>query len=340
MVVVNRLLNHTRDISYLSEALKGGYETHSEDRLSQVFTASFNHSALFRKLFYQLTDLNPLKNPCARTQLHGSNHSLAGRLDICLYNGMKQHAIIENKIDAPLYLKQLKKYNKLYPSRSIKRIAMVKHFFEPFASTGGWTILHWGEFYRLLKTKCSDKHKGADSFIVHNFISHLEALGMDTPLVLEKSELEGLAKALYKMRQPKAFWLSLKAPAFEIANQYIQMLAEIIDMTREEPVIKKVIGTSYRFNPVLSTWWNVDKLRERHLMLGVQIRIRNKRHKARSVGTAMLFYNNAPRRYQILTYWQEKDDTYFLDGVKYRGNDLVFDKYAKQVITHWKKWLK
>ena len=38
-------------MDYLVEAIQKDYETTGENRLSQVFSASFNHSEVFKKLF-------------------------------------------------------------------------------------------------------------------------------------------------------------------------------------------------------------------------------------------------------------------------------------------------
>jgi len=329
--------------TYLHDALKGGYDSHSEDRLSQVFAASFNHSALFRKAFYAFADIPPLAFPNARTQLCDKLNGTQGRLDVCLYDRNTRKVIIENKIDAPLYVNQLTKYSRLHSSALVKKIALVKTFFEPFADNKGWKILHWGDLYRKVAEGKQVIDAGStDGFVIDNFLSHLEEIGLKTVTRITSAELVGLAKAVHRMRSPKKCNFSLKMPAFEVAQRYISMLENIVEMTKEEPIIRKSVKKNYRFNPWFGGWQEGDDRVDRmHFMIGADINLsRHRRHRVRTVGTAILFYDKKPAKCSIKTYWQGKEDTYFRNAETYKGKDLVFDSYAKQVISLWRRWLK
>ena len=329
--------------SYLLEALKGDYSFGSEDRLSQIFSASFNQSPKFRKLFYTFSGICPFSDPKAITQQCDRGERLEGRLDICLYDGKALRVIIENKIEAPLFVRQLSTYSRIHSTRLIKKIALVKNFFEPFADDKGWKILHWGDFYRHLDRGLS--HLGSttlDYFIIDNFKTHIEEIGMRTVTRISRGELLGLTKAIHKMRSPKKCSFSLKMPVFEIAVRYIQMLENIVDMTKAEPIICNAVKINYRFTPWCFGWFDKDgKVDRYNFMMGVEISLkRRSRHRVKCVSTAILFYDNKPDKYKIVTYWQGKKDNDFNDCTDYKGKDLILDKYAKQVISLWKKWLR
>jgi len=326
--------------SYLFEALKGDYAFDSEDRLSQLFSASFNNSPKFRKLFYNFSKIRPFPDPHAITQQCDQGKMGKGRLDICIYDGKKERILIENKIDAPLFVKQLTKYSHIHPKHSVKRIALVKNFFEPFADNKGWKILHWGDFYRHLNTGLSRCGvETLDYFIINNFKTHMEEIGMKTVTRITKSELLGLAKAVYKMRSPKHCNFSLKIPAFEIAVRYIKMLKHIVEMTKAEPLIRSAVKKNYRFTPWCYGWYTDTKADRYHFMIGADIRLKRRNHRVVCVGTGILFYDKKPKKYRIATYWQGKDNN-FENETNYKGKDLILDKYAKQVISLWKKWLR
>ena len=326
--------------SFLSEALRGSFDLNSEDRLTQVFVSSFNHSAKFRKYLsvFLACKLPPRAFAVAQRSFLKGSHK---RPDICICAGRSTKVVLENKIEAPLTVKQLKSYSGVQELSKAKKIALVKHFFEPLPITKDWRILHWSDLGRFLERKV--KKQAADTtdyFIVHNFISLLDTIGMSTPNRITKSELQHLAKAFHKMRNAAGPDISLRVPAFEVASNYIDMLEAVVTMSREEPIIRKRAAKNYQFNPRINSWWDEDEEKEHmHLSLTVEIRVKPKATGLCAVGTGLFFSNKRPGHYEFLSYGMRPGSLSFKPLDTYNANNLELDKYAKRVIGRWKKWL-
>jgi hypothetical protein len=163
---------------------------------------------------------------------------------------------------------------------------------------------------------------------------------MKTPTRITKTELRCLAKGIYQIRNAKCPAFSLKKPVFEIANKYIDVLEAIINMSREEPVICKRVGKNYQFNPSVCGYFETDEEAKRNrVMIYTEIRLKKKVNGLRIVGTGLFFSNKHPESYKVETYAQGDGNTFEKD-VEYGPKDLVLDRYAKHVISYWKRWLK
>jgi hypothetical protein len=133
---------------------------------------------------------------------------------------------------------------------------------------------------------------------------------------------------------------SLRRPVFEIANSFVDVLEAVVNMSRKEPIIRRGGGKNYQFNPAVSYWWETDEDSKRHrVMIHTEIRWKKKVNGLRVIGTGFFLSNNKPESYKFLTYAQG-DGVDFVKEVEYGAKDLVFDRYAKHVISCWKKWLR
>jgi hypothetical protein len=91
---------------FLETAIHGRYAASSEDRLTQVFVASFNSSVSVRRAVGALLLIPNAATLKATPQVHDG----AGRIDVVLHRESKEICRIENKIDAPLTLCQMRRY--------------------------------------------------------------------------------------------------------------------------------------------------------------------------------------------------------------------------------------
>ena len=164
---------------------------------------------------------------------------------------------------------------------------------------------------------------------------------MKTPNRITKLELQHLAKALHNMRNNKGPDFSLKVPAFEIANNYIDMLEAIIARSREDPVIRKRAAGNYQFNPKISAWYRDDNEKNHmRLSLSVEIKVKPKATGLRCVATGIFFSNQHPAHFEFLSYGQKPGSWEFEPETRYKASNLQLDKYATHVISTWRKWLK
>src|SRR5688572_14452767 len=103
---------------YLIEAIKGNYENHSEDRLSQIFSASFNHSEVFRQRVCEFFGCPSLCEAACCTQQPYLAGKARARIDMLIRSRSNRPlVVVENKLEAGFAPDQLKRYDRI---RAIK----------------------------------------------------------------------------------------------------------------------------------------------------------------------------------------------------------------------------
>jgi hypothetical protein len=190
---------------FITQSLDGDYGSFSEDRLTQLAAASFNHSRVFRVCFLKFLrarDANKAINARAETQRPVWRNGERGRLDMVVKRGHRTVAIVENKVDAPLLSRQLKFYNEVPELKSAKKIALVRHYFETQGFDANWRVLHWRDFYLVLRARVDGPKSipPTDKFVLRSFIEYLEAANMHTPTRIAKRDMKDLARMLRGLR--------------------------------------------------------------------------------------------------------------------------------------------
>lgn len=331
-------------MSYLKEILTGDYSNYTEDRLSQIFSASFNSSNLFKKIFFKTINLNirKLSDYRSMTQINYGLSSEDARIDIIIYNRNKPYVIIENKVNAPLTIKQLEKYDKIKELNNCRKLAIVKHFFARFTENTKWEIFHWVDFYSKFK---KEFEKGipnpVDQHIIENFIEHLELMNMARVNKITNTDLINFADTINKIRTDGKAYVSLtNKNIFETGIQFLSILEEIIDLAHQEPLLMKSVGKNFRYNPWIDYWAEDEFKENNNLNITININLTKKINNIKSLGTGLFLYNDDPKNYSLVTYAMNKPSEDYVKESYYEKNDLVFDEYANQVINSWKKWLK
>lgn len=316
-------------IDYLSEATRGDYAEKSEDRLTQTFAATFNHSQKFRKGFLEILGLNTrfAHDLQALTQQAYSIHG--SRLDLKLVTSHGHPiAIIESKIEAPLYSEQLERYSGLPGMANVKKVALVKNYFD-LAVPVGWKLLHWSDVHGVLSKVSRNWPNDTDSFITRAFLKRLENLRMGRISVIEEGRLRDLAMAAKALsRDGKVFSLS-NANIFETAADYVSMLEELVGHIRADAVLSRLLGKNVRFSSKI-VWVEDDD--ERYLWIGYHTGLRKKRNGFKAIGTGICLYPGKGR-HEINTY--AKSSTY--KEFFHRSRSLNFDQYAREALKFWKR---
>ncbi|MBE0569911.1 MAG: PD-(D/E)XK nuclease family protein, partial [Ignavibacteriaceae bacterium] len=293
-------------MGYLEEILQGNYSNYNEDRLSQIFSASFNESNLFRQSFLKTIDIKPVRTGelYSKTQINYGSLNEDSRIDIIIYRKRSPFIIIENKVDSPLGISQLKKYYKIKELARTKKIALVKYYFQSFDQIYPWKIYHWSEFYLVLRNLLDKpKLKRDDKSIISNFVKHLELMRMARVNKISAMELRDLAIVLNKIKMSDKPHTALSNKnIFDTGLNLISVLEDIIELTRQEKVIANRIGKNFRAAPYLSWWYGDDDLNVTGLSITVDLMVKRSKNKIKSIGTGIFFYNNSPKRYFISTY--------------------------------------
>lgn len=321
---------------YLNEVIQGHYREYSEDRLSQIFKATFNQSIIFRKRFLQFLKIKH-SNPAllkAVTQQGVVSHSKQGRLDILILDGNNNpFIVIENKIDAPLYASQLHTYNKVSDLSNIRKVALVKHYFQ-LNVPDAWEIEHWSDFHKYLENHPISE-QSIDAFLIKNFMQHLKEIQMARVSRIESWRLRDLAKAMKHIRRERKPQYSLmKSNVFATASEFLDIVEQIVDRIRQEPTLVKKLNKNVRFTPWLGYWSPDDS--DDDIWLGFETQLAKKPNGLKQLGTG-LFFDTKRGTYYLNSYlggmnWYDKYHEF--------KNFLDSDVYIKEAIDFWKKHLK
>lgn len=322
-------------MGYLSELIYGNYDSNSEDRLSQIFSASFNHSPSFKRAILRFLGVSYRAGYTSDTQLSYDVKGRTFKIDISLQYKQTTHIIIENKVDSILTARQLRNYNIIPELRNVKKICIVRKVEPGEKYPGNWTILHWHDVHSCLRTECPD------DFFAQNVMEILEEHNMMVPEKITRSELQALARALYTLRYKKRPILSLDQPVFETIIKYKAMLGEIWSMARKDELIRKRVARNFRCNPMIGNLYDEDTKRgdRRSLWLGWMIALARKRKQIKRISTGISF-SEKEQWCRISTDVLDRTNSILGNDIEYRKKDLIFADYSKQVISFWRRRLR
>ena len=320
-------------MGYITEALYGDYRTGSEDRLTQVFSASFNSSPMFRKAIFRHLGMDGRGRCRCMTQ---EAHRVGGRtymLDICIKRGGRRLAVIENKVESKLTARQLENYNQISVIRSAKKFCFVRTVSPDQDYPKNWNIVFWSGVHSRLRSL------NPQDFVTQNFIETLEEYDMVVPEKISGADLKRLGNALYRIRYGNP-GVSLARPILETMVDYKAMLQEIWRRGREDERIVQRVGRSFHFTPGFGGWYEAERERgQRHfLQMGLSIRIARPHRGIKYLSTG-IYFRDRRDWYAIETHVANADRKW-LDSLIYRRRELEFADYAKQVLSFWRRKLR
>ena len=358
---------------YLINAAKGKFELTYENRLSRIFSASFNSSTLFRKMFFEFIGFGKsyikyfAKTEVCNIIYDGSLikrfKNKKGLNDITIYysNEKEPVIIIENKIEADFELKQIEKYNAIIKQnrwKPRKKLLMLKYFKEK----EGWESYHWNNFHLYLKDNIKQlnrdyKHE-VDKFIINNFLKYLEELGMAYVTKIKKSEFKNVANCIYLITnysklEEKPAWISniYSNGAFATLNNFISMLQDIFSDVRNEPFLRnKIEKKKIQFTPRMGYYPAEDKAGKtinRSLYIGFEIKVKNVKKPIKYLGTSIDFYSNNNNFRGIFAYASDEDNYIDKFAKEYKfikdgkgGEEILhYHNYYKFVKNAWEKFI-
>lgn len=278
----------------------------------------------------------------SKTQINYGWHNKDARIDIIIYNKDRPFIIIENKVNAPLRMNQLKNYDKILELNRCIKLAIVKHYFEKFIESTKWTIFHWADFYQEYMLILEKGIKNSTDYsTISNFTEYLELMNMAHVNKIIHSDLQNFAETIYKIRNSGKPYISLtNKNIFETGTKILSILEEIIDLAHQEPLLLKSVGKNFRYTPKLNYWTEEEDYSEKNnLWISIFISLSKPINEMEKLGTGFFFYNDRPNKYSIITYCADKKEN-FIKEVYYKKKDVRFDEYANQVINSWKNWIK
>ena len=328
-------------MAFLAEAVKGRHDATGEDRLTQIFCASFNESAHFRNLACNFLGVEAEDGFKAFTQIYAATRD-DSRFDIQIINRHGSvRILIECKLGAPLTRKQLLKYNRARELSDCTKVALVKHvptFFEP---PPGWEVRRWSKLYEHLEIH-GTKTTGIDGFIIREFIGFLGGLGMAMVTEMRKDDIKCLADGLKQLRfDPKPDFSLDRKPFLKSALDFVSMLESVTEAARTDAILSPRISEDSRSGPRVSYWWKDESEKQKLLMIVTHISLRKAHRKQfHFLGTGLLFDKSGEfslhaflaDRHQT---WDEKQREIPIPSNK----TFTLDYYSQKAITAWRSLL-
>jgi hypothetical protein len=327
---------------FLGTAIHGRHAAYSEDRLTQVFVASFNSSSNVRRAVGNLLSIPEAAKLKATSQVHDG----AGRIDVVLHRETKDVCRIENKIDAPLTLRQMRRYALNGNGKTTRVVALVKRYPAEAAVLRQFGIFRWSSLDRLLRIEKLNP-MCTDGFVSLNFHSHLEELGMAKVDSIPLARLRDLSKALHSLRTKPYPALSLSRTNFlDTATDVLSICQDLIDEARKDPELCKQIGTAFRFNPEISHVFskndNGKELTE--ITLTARIRLKKPVNGVKVIQAGVAIGVKDPSRIAIGTWFLRPDNSYtseiFAKAATLRVNrELQADDFVRFCLRRWRNVL-
>lgn len=337
---------------FITQALAGNFPPLSENRLTQLTAASFNHSAVFRRRFLEFLGVRRARktaNCRALTQRSIWCNRELGLLDLEITRGGRTVAIVENKVDAPLKARQLRFYARVTRLKSARKIALVRSYFDFTEDAGEWHVLHWRDFYLVL-CACLDRKRtvpatDTDTFIIRSFTEYLKTAHMHTPIVITKTNVNDLALMLHGLRYAeKTEFKSIypKRLVFETAADWIRMMESVFEDSRSEPKLTKAARKQYRFTPCIAHWDDVDegKVTKTFPWVSIQWEITFPKPCGKTKAVGLGLFVGVKGKWDIEAYrWKTGSNS--IDSLKIMDgrNDVVLETLSKKVLKAWQKWL-
>jgi hypothetical protein len=241
---------------YLLTATKYNYKYDKEDRLTQVFVATFNRSKCFKKSFLRQIGFRRL------TSIHSfiavpQDAEGESRPDITIYKDEKKVVIIESKKESPLDPKQLKKHKTNNPG-CIYVTLTLKHE----TPAPGWTGINWYNFNQaILKITEHQKLESFERFFLEEYLSFCEATKMLRANKITKEEAKAIGKFFYQIRNKGQPSLSInKIDPIRALGKFNDILDSVLDKLRYESdnSILKKLNTFKKSSYNLDSQWDVE----------------------------------------------------------------------------------
>jgi hypothetical protein len=323
---------------FLGTAIHGRHAAYSEDRLTQVFVASFNSSPNVRWAVGNLLSIPEAGKLKATSQVHDG----AGRIDVVLHRETKDVCRIENKIEAPLTLLQMQRYSLNENGKATRVVALVKRYPAEAAVLRQFGIFRWSSLDRLLRIEKLDP-TCTDGFVSLNFHRHLEELGMAKVDSIPVAKLRDLSKAIHSLRTKPYPTLSLSRTNFlDTATDVLSICQDLIDEARKDPDLCKRIGTAFRFNPEINSMFNKgeDGKELTELTLTARIRLKKPVNGVKEIQAGIAFGVTDPSRIAIGTWFIGPDYYYTSESATLRvKRDMQADDFVRFCLKRWRRVL-
>lgn len=227
---------------YLNEALKYDVPARHEDRLTQVFAATFNNSRHFRRASLKFFGV-PAANHCTCvTQAPTSDRK--SRPDMIVLRDDKPYLVIESKLDARATLHQQAKH---LGARAEYSILLTRDPIVGKNIHGRFTKRTWSDLVSAVLKASPAVRDPVEKFLINEFMLFAKECGLVMPDKILQSELDSAAKFFTEIRLRSSTQMSLgKHRPFESLVNISNFFERVLLKLREEPTLSKKVASFSR----------------------------------------------------------------------------------------------
>ena len=337
---------------FIQEMIKGRHADRSEDRLSRVFSALFNGSAVFRLAVRRALSINGesgflvsvVQPPAGARQRHG-------RLDLKIVDQSRQGreaVVIENKIDSRLTGKQLLKYKKAASSNR-RVVALVRRPPRPKWGLRRFEIYSWSQVGAAVVSVLGRCRSQIEKALLVSFVTYLEEMKMKPVPEVTRSDLSSL-QGLNRVFRSDSKWelinLGRKSP-FEVAASLTAVFAYVCEEARRDDFFEKRFEKRFRFAPWFQNWRSNDDegYPDRAIGFSISNQWRGRSKKIASVGLLYLV-GQSNRKSGFFAFRRSKNQKGFSPlwvenkiSKAIVGEKLHHEVLKREVLKRWKRWL-
>lgn len=268
------------------EATRYDDKATSENRLTQVFAASFNNSSIVRRVFLKTIGIGYVKECFIETQQQSAESSRPDML-LFLNNTKTEYCLIESKTESDVSVDQLRRHIE-YSKRngSCKKLILIT--LHCANAPQNWISIHWNEVGEKINSELERlKQNSVDCFVAQSFIEFLKEYSYMKPSYITVSGFEIAAEFVNTIRQkkPSKTYVGQKKPRKSIVDG-IYELARISDFFTL--VLEMLFETSdfkgKKQKQSLGHWYLNEEKDQAAVTIGKLITVENKRNKISGFG--------------------------------------------------------
>lgn len=257
----------------------------SENRLTQVFAAAFNCSAMVRKTFFKLVGCKkPYKMAFVATQQQEKDSSRPDML-VYLEENLKKFIVVESKTD----LKEISK-NQLRRHRSFankkggaEKLVLISRY--RYNVPSGWTSVLWYDFAQdltKLKLMKSENSDSIDGFVCKNFVEFLKEYGYMKSTCITIENFENASMCINNIRKKQSPSTSVtKLMDVQRISDFLSFCMEYV-YQNSNVISEKVYRKTNA--PVFGYWYENGNRKDSKIILHVKQKINSMRNGATHIG--------------------------------------------------------
>lgn len=316
------------------EATRYDDKATSENRLTQVFAASFNNSSIVRRVFLKTIGVGYVKECFIETQQQSAESSRPDML-LFLNNTKTEYCLIESKTESDVSADQLRRHVE-YSKRndSCKKLILITLHFAN--APQNWISIHWNEVGEKINSELELlKQNSVDFFIAQSFIEFLKEYGYMKPSYITVSCFKNAAEFVNTIRQKMPHKSKVKDDCVSGEMSIVDGISDLARISDFFTVVLEMFFETCEFkgkhlNQTISHWFLSENKKEKNqtyaVTIGKKINMKGKRNKISGFGLHFQQRLEKTKDQICISIWK---NTYFITLAYWSLRADKFIRYEK-----------